>query len=136
MNPDQLRDPLARRSFVEFCARAAFGLTVLPAGIQQAFGAAKGAGKSAAPASSASAGKGPGFGAAKHVIMLFMDGGMSHIDSYDPKTGPTKGPGSAISTKGDFQLTSFFLKRRRSATRSPWCVRCPPRWVCTIAPAT
>ena len=107
MNPDQLRDPLARRSFVEFCARAAFGLTVLPAGVQHAFGA-KGAGKSAAPASSALAGKGPGFGAAKHVIMLFMDGGMSHIDSYDPKTGPTKGPGSAISTKGDFQLTSFF----------------------------
>ncbi|MDA0661026.1 MAG: DUF1501 domain-containing protein, partial [Planctomycetota bacterium] len=25
------------------------------------------------------------FARAKHVIFLFMDGGVSHVDSYDPK---------------------------------------------------
>ena len=49
----------------------------------------------------------PGFGKAKRVIFLQLNGGMSHIDTFDPKTGATKGPGSAVSAKGDMQLTSF-----------------------------
>ena len=45
---------------------------------------------------------------AKRVIFLFMQGGISQVDSFDPKPGPVKGPGDPVSTKGGFQLTSFF----------------------------
>ncbi|MCB9877215.1 MAG: DUF1501 domain-containing protein [Planctomycetes bacterium] len=39
---------------------------------------------------------------AKHVIYLFMSGGMSHIDTLDPKPGrPTQGPMGVISTRAD-----------------------------------
>ena len=108
MNPDQLRDPIDRRRFVESCAKAAFGLSVLPLMDQRA---------AAAESAASSAARGPGFGVAKNIIMLFMDGGMSHIDSYDPKTGPNKGPGTPISTKGDFQITSFFPETAKVANK-------------------
>ncbi|MEY5026427.1 MAG: hypothetical protein RLZZ244_1955 [Verrucomicrobiota bacterium] len=94
-------DPLSRRLFVERCARAAFGLSVLPA---LPSGAA-----SAAPIPP-KADPGSGFGSAKHVIFLQLRGGMSHIDTFDPKEGPTKGPGSALSTKAGFQISSFLPK--------------------------
>ncbi|HEY2860882.1 MAG TPA: DUF1501 domain-containing protein [Terracidiphilus sp.] len=51
-----------------------------------------------------------GFGTAKHVIWLQMVGGMSHIDTFDPKTGATKGPKGAISTKAGFQISEFLPK--------------------------
>jgi hypothetical protein len=35
---------------------------------------------------------------AKHVIMLWMNGGPSHIDTWDPKQGKVAGPGKAIKT--------------------------------------
>jgi hypothetical protein len=38
----------------------------------------------------------PGFGKAKNVIFLWMNGGMTHIDTWDPKTGATKGPTDPI----------------------------------------
>ncbi|MEZ6038426.1 MAG: DUF1501 domain-containing protein [Planctomycetota bacterium] len=39
---------------------------------------------------------------AKHVIYLFMSGGMSHIDTLDPKPGrPTQGPMGVIPTRAD-----------------------------------
>lgn len=37
-------------------------------------------------------------GKAKHVILLWMNGGPSHIDTWDPKQGKTAGPHKAIST--------------------------------------
>ena len=39
-----------------------------------------------------------------------LDGGLSHIDSLDPKTGKTKGPAKTINTSADFQVTDFFPK--------------------------
>ncbi|MFO0739391.1 MAG: DUF1501 domain-containing protein [Labilithrix sp.] len=45
-----------------------------------------------ADATSAPAGK------AKHVILLWMNGGPSHIDTWDPKTGKNAGPHKAIKT--------------------------------------
>jgi hypothetical protein len=42
----------------------------------------------------------PGFGKAKKVIFLWMNGGMTHIDTWDPKTGDTKGPTDPIKGKG------------------------------------
>lgn len=94
---DRLRTPEDRRAFLEKAATMAFGLTVLPA--------FAGAAESAAPkAPNASL---PGFGKAKNVIFLELQGGMSHIDTFDPKTGASKGPGDAVSTKAGFQITSF-----------------------------
>ncbi|MBM3826582.1 MAG: DUF1501 domain-containing protein [Verrucomicrobia bacterium] len=94
---DQLRTPEDRRAFLEKAATMAFGLTVLPA--------FAGAAESAAPKAPNAAL--PGFGKAKNVIFLELQGGMSHIDTFDPKTGASKGPGDAVSTKAGFQITSF-----------------------------
>jgi hypothetical protein len=48
---------------------------------------------------------------AKHVIYLFMDGGMSHVDTFDPK--PTRrevmGPTNAIPTNADGILVGHYL---------------------------
>lgn len=95
------RDPAGRRTFIERCAKASFGLSVLPffAGLAEA---AEKAGPVKAPNAAL-----PGFGKAKRVIFLQLNGGMSHIDTFDPKTGASKGPGSIVSAKGDMQLTSY-----------------------------
>jgi len=97
-------DSHSRRSFIERCARAAFGLSILPF-----MEGARSLGLDTAqtPAMSPSH---PGFGAAKHVIFLQLTGGMSHIDTFDPKTGASKSPKGAISTKAGFQLTEFLPK--------------------------
>ena len=42
---------------------------------------------------------------------------MSHIDTFDPKTGPTKGPGDAIRTKADFQVTEYLPQTAKIADR-------------------
>ena len=107
MNPmpsaDLLRQPEDRRRFLEKCALAAFGLSVLP-GLTRLAAAEK---KNAVAAPNAGL---PGFGKAKQVIFLQLNGGMSHIDTFDPKTGPSKGPGKIISAKGGMQLTSYLAE--------------------------
>ncbi len=40
----------------------------------------------------------PGAGKAKHVIVLWMNGGPSHIDTWDPKEGKVAGPHRSIKT--------------------------------------
>ena len=49
---------------------------------------------------------------AKHVIYLFMRGGMSHIDTFDPKPGKaTGGPVEALRTRADgVQIGQYFPK--------------------------
>ncbi len=93
-------DPQSRRTFVERCARTAFGLSILPflKGAE-----ALGAAAPAAPA-------GPGFGSAKNIIFLQLTGGMSHIDTFDPKNGASKGPKGALSAKGGFQISEYLPK--------------------------
>jgi hypothetical protein len=113
MNPDSLRDPIERRSFVERCARYAFGLTVLPAFVGRTFAANKAAAASAITSAASKA----GFGKAKHVIFLELQGGLSHIDSFDPKTGDSKGPGNPISTKAGFQLTEYLPETAKIADK-------------------
>ncbi len=92
-------DPQSRRSFLERCARTAFGLRILPAfrGME-ALGAD-------APAADR-----PGFGSAKNIIFLQLVGGMSHIDTFDPKEGASKGPKGALATKADFQVSEYLPK--------------------------
>jgi hypothetical protein len=46
----------------------------------------------------AGTGTGTGTGRAKAVILLYMNGGPSHIDTWDPKTGKVAGPAKAIAT--------------------------------------
>jgi hypothetical protein len=76
--------PLARRDFIMRTAQTALGVTVMPALNLRA--------AAAAPV--------PGYGKAKNVIFLWMNGGMTHIDTWDPKTGETKGPTAPIKGKG------------------------------------
>lgn len=79
--------PLARRDFMMRTAQTALGVTVMPALNLRAAPSKSGAGT-------------PGFGKAKNVIFLWMNGGMTHIDTWDPKTGETKGPTDPIKGKG------------------------------------
>jgi len=111
MNNDLLRDPIERRAFVERCARYAFGITVLPALAGNLSSAAE---KAAQVSESA---HGAGFGKAKHVIFLELQGGLSHIDSFDPKTGDTKGPGAPVSTKAGFQVTEYLPETAKIADK-------------------
>ncbi|TDU68059.1 uncharacterized protein DUF1501 [Prosthecobacter fusiformis] len=81
-----------RRQFMLTTAKTALGVSLLP-GLSSKMAAAEGASVS-----------GPGtagFGKAKHVIFLWMNGGMTHLDTFDPKTGATKGPGEAIKAKAE-----------------------------------
>ncbi|MEO6784579.1 MAG: DUF1501 domain-containing protein [Chthoniobacteraceae bacterium] len=110
MNNELLRDPIERRTFVERCARYAFGLTVLP-GLAGSLSAAEKA------AQVSEAARGTGFGKAKRVIFLELQGGLSHIDSFDPKTGDTKGPGAPISTKAGSQFTEYLPETAKIADK-------------------
>lgn len=85
---------VTRRMFVERMAKSAFGLSLLPYVSELSF------------AQEISQAK-PGAAKAKAVIMLQLTGGLSQIDSFDPKTGASKGPGSAVSTKAGYQVSSF-----------------------------
>ncbi|MEO5917560.1 MAG: DUF1501 domain-containing protein [Luteolibacter sp.] len=102
---------VSRRAFVERLAQAAFGISLLP------FipGGKLFAEESASPAPVTSGG--PGFGRAKAVIMLQLSGGLSQIDSFDPKTGDSKGPGEALGTKADFQVSSFLPETAKIADK-------------------
>jgi len=50
-------------------------------------------------------------GTAKRVIYLYMDGGMSHVDSWDPKSGDVAGPTRTISTSADGVQLGEYLPR-------------------------
>jgi uncharacterized protein (DUF1501 family) len=84
-------DDFSRRRFLEKTAMAAFGVGLLPAAADRAFAQAATAGK------------------AKHLIYLYMDGGMSHIDTFDPKPGAdTQGPtGITKTASGDLLSENF-----------------------------
>lgn len=109
MKSDLLRlHEISRRSFVERMAQAAFGISLLP------FMPGESLRASEVPPTGA---KGPGFGKAKAVIMLQLSGGLSQIDSFDPKTGASKGPGDAVGTKAGFQISSFLPETAKIADK-------------------
>ena len=80
---------LSRRKFAALTAQALLGVGLLP----DVF-------PTATFASTAVGGSGKG-GSAKNVIYLYMDGGMSHIDTWDPKQGETAGPTKTIKSSAD-----------------------------------
>lgn len=91
-------DSLTRRAFAEHVAKAALGVTILP-------NLLRGAGTTGVDNT-----KMPGFGTAKRVIWMQMEGGMSHIDTLDPKDGDSKGPKDAIKSKAGYMLGGFLPK--------------------------
>lgn len=94
MNPNQLNE-LSRRDFLSRTAQTCFGLTI-GGSMARLFDS---------PALAADAAVlQAGGGKAKHVIYLYMSGGMTHIDTFDPKPDAPKeyrGPVEAISTNVD-----------------------------------
>src|SRR5436189_6032822 len=95
---DHLRrsDEMTRRQFVARTASAFLGVSVLPDFLS-------------APASAADAA--PQLKAtAKNVIYLYMSGGQSHMDTWDPKEGvETAGPTKPIKTSADGVRISEYL---------------------------
>lgn len=75
----QKMDDVSRRHFVETLAKTAFGVSVLPAA-DALFGNSAQAANVIAQAKKA-----------EHVVYLFMNGAMSHIDTWDPKPGKDEG---------------------------------------------
>lgn len=96
-------DTPTRRAFVERCAATSFGLSIVPTAQLAAAVSAEH--------------NGAGYGKAKSVIWLMLSGGLSHIDSLDPKQGKSKGPAKTINTSADFQVTEFFPKFATVADR-------------------
>lgn len=92
-------DELTRRQFVSNAARAYLGVHLFPL-----------LGGTLASAASEVAAKG---GTAKNVIYLYMAGGMSHVDTFDPK--PKKkdimGKTEAIPTKADGVMIGHYLPK-------------------------
>jgi len=91
-------DPATRRAFLGGVARSALGVSTAAMFGPQAIAATLAGdsgqdpdGKLILPRATA-----------KHVIFLFMNGGMSHIDTLDPKPGAsTQGAFEAIKTRAD-----------------------------------
>jgi len=75
-------DDVTRRSFMESLAKAAFGVSILPVS-EALFSSSASAAASAATIAQAKK--------AEHVVYLFMNGAMSHIDTFDPKPGQESG---------------------------------------------
>lgn len=98
MNPFNKADEITRRQFVSNAARAYLGVHLFPM--------LGGSLASAAPEATT-----PGGGKAKNVIYLFMSGGMSHVDTFDPKKKKEiMGKTEAISTKADGIQLGHYLK--------------------------
>lgn len=82
-------DPLSRRRLLESLARTTLGVSVVAAGDEMLSAATRPL--TTGPRQRASR--------AEHVICLFMNGAMSHIDTFDPKPGrDAGGETTAIST--------------------------------------
>jgi len=95
-NPFLSWDQASRRNFLLRSAKTALGVSVLSH-----------LDKVMAAAEPCPPGKG---GKAKSVIYLYMAGGMSHIDTWDPKTGETNSGAAPIKTTGDLQLGGYMTK--------------------------
>jgi len=92
-------DEFTRRQFLSNAARSCLGVCLFPM-----FGASI--------AGAAPAGVRPG-ARAKHVIYLFMNGGMSHLDTFDPKPRARRvmGRTAAIETNVDDVQLGHYLPR-------------------------
>ena len=98
-------DDCSRRSFISGAARAMLGVTLLPMLAPLAAAAEAGSERAA----EVGLRRRP---TARNCIYLNMVGGMSHLDTWDPKPGTeTGGPTKALSTKADGVQISQYLPR-------------------------
>ncbi|MEK0449370.1 MAG: hypothetical protein RL088_1638 [Verrucomicrobiota bacterium] len=88
-------DELTRRRFIARTASSLLGVGLMPNFLSR-------------EALAADAAQG---GTAKNVIYLYMDGGMSHVDTWDPKTGDVMGPTKVIKTSADGIQLGEYLPR-------------------------
>ena len=93
---------MTRRHFMDLAARSMLGVRVMPylGGLATLLSRAHGS-----PS-------GPG-ATASNVIYLFMSGGMSHLDTFDPKPSRKEfmGPTTVVSSKADgIQVTNYLPK--------------------------
>ncbi|WP_411825959.1 DUF1501 domain-containing protein [Luteolibacter sp. AS25] len=90
-------DEPTRRQFMLNAARAYLGVHLFPMlGPTIASAAAEGASKGSK---------------AKHVIYLYMSGGMSHLDTFDPKENKdVMGPTKAVMGKGEIAVSNYMPK--------------------------
>ena len=96
---------LTRRSFVSRVAKTFLGVSAAPA-------AAKFFGDTSLQAAGAGASPLRQLPTAKRVIYLYMNGGMSHLDTFDPKPGnEVMGPTGVINTRADGVRISEYLPR-------------------------
>lgn len=86
--PLRRSDGLTRRRILAHAARSFLGVGLLDAGLRAEEST------SPPPPSSPQASS----SRAKNVIYLYMDGGMSHVDTWDPKSGEVAGPTKTIDT--------------------------------------
>lgn len=94
-HPIHRTDELTRRRFIARTARSLLGVGLLPNFLARnalALDSSKG-------------------GTAKNVIYLYMDGGMSHVDTWDPKQGDVMGPTKTIQTSADGVQLGEYLPR-------------------------
>ncbi len=94
MNPNRMHE-ISRRDFLSRTAKTCFGLTI-GGSMARLFDSPAIAADPAVVRA--------GGGKAKHVIYLYMSGGMTHIDTFDPKPdapSEVRGPVKAISTNVD-----------------------------------
>jgi hypothetical protein len=85
-----LNNGSSRREFIEQLAYTTFGVSIL---------------QTPAFAEDINLSK---FKKAKHVIYIYNNGGMSHLDSFDPKGDNVMGGAKSIRTKGDFDISEYF----------------------------
>ena len=91
-------DELTRRAFMTKTASAFLGVGLMP-GVT--------GGSAFAQAAATAARSRP---TARNVIYLYMSGGMTHLDTFDPKPGAvTQGPVEAIRTKADDVMISEYF---------------------------
>ena len=96
-----IKDPFARRSFITGAAKTMLGISTMPMLSQLA---------SASPVVTTPKVNNKVGGKAKAVIYLYMNGGMSHLDTFDTKPGAeTQGPVESIRTSADGVMISEFF---------------------------
>ncbi|HIF33994.1 MAG: DUF1501 domain-containing protein [Pirellulaceae bacterium] len=93
-------DDVSRRDFATFAARTFLGVGLMPVAAARTLAGEK----------SSETVQAESKGTAKNVIYLYMNGGMSHLDTLDPKPGQeTQGPVEAIRTSASGVMISEYM---------------------------
>ncbi len=93
-------DEFSRRQFISQAAKTFLGVSALPLVLPNAQAAGR-LGSETVPSNRP---------LARNIIYLYMGGGMTHLDTFDPKPGTDQGgPVSAIRTKADDVQISEYL---------------------------